>query len=720
VTGTAGQITASPTTGDVILSLPSTLTEALTLTSAAPQITLGATSTPGSMVIFNGDGGATHKTTITTTAGSSRTLAIPNLTGSDTIAVLNQAQTFAGAETFNLGLTANAVVKATGVEGDQLEIAGAGLTDFKINVGASGLYFNDVTNSKTPFVVAPNTSNSLTVGTSTVAIVGNTTVAGSLGLGTNTITGNFTASGVPLMTGLSAGTQVSCLGLDSGNHVVLNAAACGSGGGSGTVNAGTTPQAAYYATSSTAVSGASGVTFPNANSVSVGTPSGSAPSTGIVDVATGFQVNGVAVGQVVAGTSQTVSAAQWAVGTTFVVSTGSQTLTLPATTTLAANGGIIIQTVGQSVSLAPNGSDTINGANSTLTIGAGVTSTITTNASGAVYATPTITPVGANPSGTASDTASNGSAATFMRSDGTPAVQKGSDSAFGIVKVDGTTITASGGVITATAGGSGCTVSGAAGAVFNTGSSTCTTDTSILATAGALSLGASGTAGSVAMGNATTGTITLQPVTGALGSVTASLPANTGTIAELNLAQTWTAAQTNSAAAPQLILGVNTSTLGAIKMFGNTSGDVTIEPNAVAGTSTIMKVPAWGATGNVAAIDVAQTFSAAQTFGETHGTTYAPTLTSNNYNAATTDCGKVLLIPTGTTPTVTMPNVNAACTIVLVQASATQFTVQAASGGTIHSVNSYTKSKAQYAVLFLTIIVPSASVAEWTLGGDGA
>jgi hypothetical protein len=67
-----------------------------------------------------------------------------------------------------------------------------------------------------------------------------------------------------------------------------------------------------------------------------------------------------------------------------------------------------------------------------------------------------------------------------------------------------------------------------------------------------------------------------------------------------------------------------------------------------------------------------------------------------------------------------MPNLNAACTIVLVQASATQFTVVAASGGTIHSVNSYTKSKAQYAILFLTIIVPSASVAEWTLAGDGA
>ncbi len=60
----------------------------------------------------------------------------------------------------------------------------------------------------------------------------------------------------------------------------------------------------------------------------------------------------------------------------------------------------------------------------------------------------------ANPTATASDTAVNGSATTAMRSDAAPAVQKASSSAFGVVKVDGTTITASGGVISA-AGGSG-------------------------------------------------------------------------------------------------------------------------------------------------------------------------------------------------------------------------------------------------------------------------
>lgn len=60
---------------------------------------------------------------------------------------------------------------------------------------------------------------------------------------------------------------------------------------------------------------------------------------------------------------------------------------------------------------------------------------------------------GANPTGTGGDTAVNGSALTFMRSDGAPAIQKASSSAFGLAKVDDTTITASGGVISTVQGG---------------------------------------------------------------------------------------------------------------------------------------------------------------------------------------------------------------------------------------------------------------------------
>jgi hypothetical protein len=59
---------------------------------------------------------------------------------------------------------------------------------------------------------------------------------------------------------------------------------------------------------------------------------------------------------------------------------------------------------------------------------------------------------GANPTATAGPAAVDGSASTFMRSDGAPAVQVGSSSQKGILQVDGSTITAASGVISAAAG----------------------------------------------------------------------------------------------------------------------------------------------------------------------------------------------------------------------------------------------------------------------------
>ena len=41
----------------------------------------------------------------------------------------------------------------------------------------------------------------------------------------------------------------------------------------------------------------------------------------------------------------------------------------------------------------------------------------------------------------------------------------------------------------------------------------------------------------------------------------------------------------------KLTLGVNTTSLGSVKMFGNTSGDVTLSPAAVAGTATVFTLP---------------------------------------------------------------------------------------------------------------------------------
>ena len=118
------------------------------------------------------------------------------------------------------------------------------------------------------------------------------------------------------------------------------------------------------------------------------------------------------------------------------------------------------------------------------------------------------------------------------------------------------------------------------------------------------------------------------------------------------------------------------------------------------------------------------TWSGAQAFAQIQGTTYAPTFTSNNYTAAVSDCGKILLLPTGTSPTVTLPNINPAtkgCVITFIQYSSVQDTFQAASGGTMDAnVNGYTKTKGQNAVVNLILTVSSASAAHWLLSGDGA
>lgn len=62
-----------------------------------------------------------------------------------------------------------------------------------------------------------------------------------------------------------------------------------------------------------------------------------------------------------------------------------------------------------------------------------------------------VIPVGANPTATAGPAAVNGTAPTFMTSDSAPAVQIGSSSQKGLLQVDGTTIKAASGVISALA-----------------------------------------------------------------------------------------------------------------------------------------------------------------------------------------------------------------------------------------------------------------------------
>jgi len=136
--------------------------------------------------------------------------------------------------------------------------------------------------------------------------------------------------------------------------------------------------------------------------------------------------------------------------------------------------------------------------------------------------------------------------------------------------------------------------------------------------------------------------VTLGTVAGALGAVTASLPANTGTIAEINLAQTWTATQTYTGASPQEILGITGSIVGGIQFLNATSGSITLAPAAGALGSATATLPA--NTGTIAELNLAQSWSAVQTFAAgdislTGATTGCATFTGTILSSTGVACG---------------------------------------------------------------------------------
>ncbi len=132
-----------------------------------------------------------------------------------------------------------------------------------------------------------------------------------------------------------------------------------------------------------------------------------------------------------------------------------------------------------------------------------------------------------------------------------------------------------------------------------------------------VSLGSGGGGGSVTSVSQTFtgGLITVggSPVTGA-GTLALTVAGTSGGIPYFSSGSTWatSGALTSNAlvlgggagAAPkvtagiasngiaQLQLGVNATTLGSLKFFGSTSGDVTVAPNAVAGTAVALTLPA--------------------------------------------------------------------------------------------------------------------------------
>ena len=79
-------------------------------------------------------------------------------------------------------------------------------------------------------------------------------------------------------------------------------------------------------------------------------------------------------------TSATITQAQWKAGAIFNVTSGGQTFTLPVATSLSPGGGITINTVGVSATIAPNAADGINGGSvgSSVTVSSGVQASVFT------------------------------------------------------------------------------------------------------------------------------------------------------------------------------------------------------------------------------------------------------------------------------------------------------------------------------------------------------
>lgn len=84
-----------------------------------------------------------------------------------------------------------------------------------------------------------------------------------------------------------------------------------------------------------------------------------------------------------------------------------------------------------------------------------------------------------------------------------------------------------------------------------------------------------------------------------------------------------------------LSLGVNATTIGQLKLFGNTSGDVTIQPTAAAGTATVQTLPATTGT-LVNRVTTGNGVSASNSDGALSFTLGAITPTTVNGNTFTT------------------------------------------------------------------------------------
>lgn len=305
-------------------------------------------------------------------------------------------------------------------------------------------------------------------------------------------------------------------------------------------------------------------------------------------------------------------------------------------------------------------------------------------------------PTGANPSGTAGPTAVNGSAATFMRSDGAPAIQKATAAQFGVVEVDGTSITAAAGVITAVPGVTSRTVTSGPDTILSTDRGNIVYYNS----ASAIAITQPAPTGSFASGffttlcNISTGLPTVTPGSGNIGGAgTFALPI-IGTAA-------------NPACAAYQSDGTNF----------NIVPDYILNAAGLTGTLADARL-----SSNVPLKNGAATITGVWTFGEVLGTIRVVGSGTTADTLAATDCGTEVTYAAASAVTVTIPQtLPTGCNIAILQLGAGKVSVNgtAVTQATLRSAHSYTGTAAQYSIIGINIEA-AGTPAIAILTGDGA
>lgn len=153
---------------------------------------------------------------------------------------------------------------------------------------------------------------------------------------------------------------------------------------------------------------------------------------------------------------------------------------------------------------------------------------------------------------------------------------------------------------------------------------------------GTLQLGSSGFLGSIIMGNATTGLMTLQPVTGALGTVTVSIPAATDTLVNLASSQalinkSYNGLTLTSTTGTFTLAAAKTLTVNNTLTFSGTDGStLNVGGGGTLGTAAYQNTGTSGATlpflNGTNTWGSTQTFSVAPVFTDQSGTRTALSL----------------------------------------------------------------------------------------------